>query len=167
MAGIGFDVGWAFSERHMPAVRDAIGSIPTRIFLDVATAPVERDQHEATDLVLRVSGGDVAVRIRKRAALWDCPEWSVRVRSRGGHKTELDKLLGGFCRWYFFGYGDGHDGLFAWWLLDLDVVRSAGVLAETWPRHTNHDGSVGMYIPLSSLAALECIVFDGPNAIAV
>jgi hypothetical protein len=45
-----------------------------------------------------------------------------------------------------------------WWLIDLDKVRSAGILNKEWPTYPNGDGTSGMYIPINYLYLLECIV---------
>jgi hypothetical protein len=159
-----FDKGWAFAERHMPAVRAAIGAIPTRVFFDVDTAPVERDRHEATDLVLRLTGGDVAVRVRSKRSLWkDTPEWSVRWRAANGGRTEIHKLRDGYCRWYLTGYSDGNDGLWMWWLLDLNAVRAACLLEDEslWQIHNNEDGTFGGYLPIRVLEEVDCVAYSG------
>jgi hypothetical protein len=82
-----------------------------------------------------------------------------------GAKTEIDKLREGHCRWYFTGYSDGADGLMAWWILDMDVVRLSGVLVpplwDQWPAHLNDDGSGGVYVPMHELLARGCVVFSG------
>jgi hypothetical protein len=158
-----FSVGWAFAELHMPAVRKALGDLPSKIFFDIETAPAKKDMENATDLILSLSSGDIAVRVRKRH-YWDLQnekgwkhDWSVRAESRG-HKTEIHKLREGFGRWYFMGYSDDDNGkLIGWWLIDLDKVRSLDILEEDWPIYPNMDGTSGMYIPISELTRLDCI----------
>jgi hypothetical protein len=54
--------GWDLSTKMMGAIRDAIGDIPAKCFFDIETASFEKDTTQATDLVLKLSGGDMAVR---------------------------------------------------------------------------------------------------------
>lgn len=148
---------FTFSENHMQAVRDALGELPAKIFFDIQTAPAKRDMEEATDLILSISSGDIAVRIRKNKFL-KFLDWSIRVRSNG-HKTEIDKLKEGFARWYFIGWSsDDEHNLADWYLIDLDKVREHNILNHKYPIYDNYDGTAGMYIPIHTLLLNKCIV---------
>lgn len=150
----------------MGAVRDALGNLPSRIFFDIETAPAKRDMEQATDLILSVSSGDIAVRVRgkhhyKKAIEKFGFDWSIRAYCRG-HKTEIHKLKEGFARWYFYAYSiDDCGKLAAWWVIDMDKVRSENVLARDWPAYPNGDGTSGLYIPIRVLEAMGCIVAKG------
>ena len=162
-----FSQEFGFAELHMPAVRRVLGELPAKIFFDINTAPIKRDMEEATDLVLSVSSGDIAVRIRRRKFYDRCIEkgysldWSIRVQSNG-YRTEIDKLREGFARFYFFAYSeDNKGGIVKWWLIDMDNVRDVDILGENWPVFPNGDGTSGMYIPLSRVDVLGCVVVKG------
>ena len=158
-----FAAGWKFAELHMPAVRKVLGSLPADYFLDFATAPAKQDMQEATDLVIEVSGGTMAVRVRSnkfyRSARGEFYDWSVRCVSHG-RKTEIHKLREGFGDWYFYGYSlDDKGKLAAWWLLDMHRVREEGILdMDNWQVHPNRDGTSGMYIPLRVLEERGCVI---------
>jgi len=158
-----FSQGFAFAELHMPAVRRELGELPMKLFMDIEKAEAKQDMEEATDLILSVSGGDIAVRIRRKK-FWERGviyglDFSVRAVCRG-HLTEIDKLIDGFGDWYFYGYSSDDKGEIAeWWLLDLDKVRESGVLEdEQFPINPNGDGTAGKYIPLDVLEDLGCVI---------
>lgn len=167
-----FEKNWNFAEKHMLAIRKILKQMPAEYFMDFAAAPAQQDMEEATDLILFVEGGTMAVRVR-RHKYWtknnDDPEWSVRFRSRQNKKTEIDKLREGLADWYFFAYSqDDKSELAAWWLVDLSQVRDNGLLddLESWQLaslgwrgpYSNSDGSAGAYFPFDKLEQLGCIL---------
>lgn len=155
---------WNFSERHMKAVRDTLGNLPAKTFFNVETADFKKDTENATDLVLEMGSGDIAVRIRK-SAYRKYGDWTVRSDSNG-HRTEIDKLREGFARWYFMGYSqDDVSRLACWWLLDMDKIRQAGILEKRRKPHTNGDGTAFVAIPIAELERAGCVVASGKNQV--
>lgn len=160
-----FAAGWAFSELHMPAVRAELVRLPAGYFMDFAAAEAKQDMEQATDLVLNIEGGTMAVRVR-RNEFWKKadrygPDWSIRYKSRGGGKTEIHKLQEGYCDWYFYGYSlDDAGALAAYWLIDLYRVREEGLLDREWQVWPNGDQSAGMYVPLAELEAAGCVLHN-------
>jgi len=159
-----FSAGWAFAELHMDAVRNGLGRLPIKYFMDIETAPVRRDMEEATDLVLSISGGDIAVRIRRRK-YWQpdkfAPDLSIRAINRG-FKTEIHKLREGFGKWYFYGFSKDDQGeLLIWWLLDIDKMRDCNIFEDgRYPTYPNGDGTEGMYIPIKELILNGCVIHE-------
>lgn len=155
-----FKRNWKFMLAHMPAVCKVLYALPMGIFLDVNEAEPKQDMEEATDLVLELSGGTMAVRVR-RHRYWNSDyigDWSIRYECHG-HKTEIHKLREGFGDWYFYGYSLDDKGEVAQWhLIDLAKVRSCGLLDEEWDVHPNNDGTAGMYIPIKELYRRDCII---------
>jgi len=159
-----FIENFTFAEKHMPAVRNALGNMPAKTFFDIQTAPTKRDMEEATDLILSVSSGDIAVRIRRNENYLESLkpnrqlDWSVRVKNNG-HKTEIDKLQEGFARWYFMGWSlDDKAELADWYLIDMDKIRKNNIMKRDYPTHSNYDGTVGKYIQIRVLRFNMCIV---------
>jgi len=159
---------WEFMLAHMPAVRKILSSLPVGYFMDFAAAQPQQDMEQATDLVLEIIGGTMAVRVRRRKYLDNAKDfgldWSIRYRN-AGHKTEIHKLREGFADWYFYGYSANDIDAIAYWaLIDLEMVRAAGMLAKEnsykWSMHDNGDGTAGMYIPIIELEKAGCIM-DG------
>ena len=164
-----FAAGWVFAELHMPAVRTALSELPAGIFLDFATADAKRDMEQATDLVLEVGGGTVAVRIRSKRYYNSKPkalDWSVRFES-GNARTEIHKLREGFGDFYFYGYSKDDAGeLEDWWLIDLHTVRERGILeSDRWQVHPNMDkkGTAGGYFPIWLLEEANCVLWSSRN----
>lgn len=158
-----FVKNWDFMLLHMPAVKKVLCDLPAGTFLDILTAEPKRDMNEATDLVVELAGGTLAVRVRRKKHLGFAKrfgfDFSVRCESRG-NKTEIHKLRDGFGDWYFYGYsGDDKGSLAYWWLFDLDKIREDGILNKKWKIHSNGDGTSGMYIPISELG--NCIMAVG------
>lgn len=159
--------GFALEEKMMPYIRSAIGEIPSKYFFDIDKAPIERDQKEATDLIIKLSGGDVAVRVRRYKYKYKdnkplAFDWSVRWRSMYGNKTEIDKLREGFARWYFYAIANEREsGLFEFCLIDVDKVRETNILNDKskWQIYPNGDGSMGGYFPARKLNELGCILW--------
>jgi hypothetical protein len=159
-----FNLEFTFAEAHMPAVKSALGELPSKIFFDIATANAQRDMEEATDLILSVSSGDIAVRVRRHKFICgvyaDKPDWSIRIKNKGC-KTEIDKLKEGFARWYFLGFSlDDRSILADWYLLDMDRIRRNNLMTRDYPVHDNYDGTVGKYIPVRVLSFNLCVVSE-------
>lgn len=162
-----FPENWRFAELHMPAIQQKLMMLPSGVFLDFTKADIKRDYEEATDLILEIAGGTMAVRIRRNKYLEigmrNGFDWSIRYRCRT-HKTEIHKLREGFGDWYFYGYSADDKGkLGAWWLLDLECIREQGILSDSsidaeWPIYDNKDGTAGLYIPMSALQKNHCVI---------
>lgn len=153
-----FRRNWDFMLRHMPAIREALSLLPSGYFLNFSTATPKQDKEQATDLVLEIEGGTMAVRIRRKKYYeWGLRrglDWSIRVKSNGA-KTEIDKLREGFGDWYFYGYSeDNKSGLAYWCLIDLHKTRQSGILENSWMPKDNNDGTAAIYIPIKGL--LDC-----------
>jgi hypothetical protein len=119
----------------------------------VVRAAEEDDQHRATDYVVEIRGGYVAVRHR-----FDTPfrDWTIRAELRSGTETELAKLRGGHAHRYLYLWHDA-DGtrLEDYVLIDLDRVRESGLLEREWPEKWNTDNmSSFIYIPIPDVR--EC-----------
>jgi len=165
---MGFGDNWQLALNHMTAIRGILKELPAKYFLDFATATPQQDMEQATDLILEVPGGTMAVRTRSnkfyQTALTYGFDWSIRYECRG-HRTEIDKLRDGFADWYFYGYSaNDKDAVVAWWLIDLNLVRDEGLLNEStiqslgWPIHDNYDGTAALYVPLRYLEQKNCIL---------
>ena len=159
-----FNKGWRFAELHMPNVRSELGELPMKHFIDIETAIAKRDMEEATDLVITTSGVDIAVRIRrnkfyKKASIFGY-DLSIRAVNKG-YKTEIDKLIGGFGDYYFYGYSDDDNGtIAACCVIDINKMRQCGILEREYPIYPNGDGTSGMYIPITEIRNEGCIIHE-------
>ena len=132
--------------------------------LDVRIADAEADLKRATDFVVTVIGGDVAVRIRRtRCAFRD---WTVRARRDTGADTELAKLQAGYARWYLYCWQSTTGSIGEWILVDLDEVRRQGILAEPRRLIDNYDGTYFVAIPATELCERGLLVAHAVSVIA-
>jgi len=121
----------------------------------VDTAPDAVDCKNATDMVIALTGGDVAVRLRR----WNCKYRDLTIRSHRdtGARTELSKIRDGFCNWYLYGWLNKLGRITEWILVDLGKLRSSGLL-EGQRQISNHDGTYFIAISIPNLIQHDCIV---------
>jgi len=125
--------------------------------LRIQIAPMADDLKRATDLVVTVEGGDIAVRIRRPSCSYR--DLTIRAWRRSGAKTEIDKIRKGFARWYLYAWSDGHYNLADWILVDLDNLRQSGLLNDERPIIYNPDRRTGFKAyTVKELAAQGCLV---------
>jgi hypothetical protein len=128
-------------------------------FVRFEFAPDEADRNRATDFVVRVEGGDVAVRVRSTRR--DFRDVTIRTRRANGVRTELDKLRAGFARWYLCCWSDQAGLIGDWVLLDMDLVRARGLLDRHRREHTGDGGRTFFVgIPVDELRRAGCVVTD-------
>jgi len=127
------DRQWADS--YLPVVAAILKSNAMHL-VNITVAPPEQDATEATDMVVTVTGGTVAVRIRRDECRWR--DLTLRSWRASGHTTELAKVKAGFAKWYLYAWTT-QGRITEWVLVDMDVAR-ATVLQREWPQRTNPDG---------------------------
>jgi len=136
----------------MPQVFDVIrANIGSIVSIDIADDNL--DMKQATDVVVNITAGSVAVRVRTERCKYR--DWTVRSRSLYGGETELSKLKKGFANWYLYAWSTA-GVLSEWMLIDLDKVRSGGILDRPWSEIPNGDGTKFISIPRHVLG--NCIV---------
>lgn len=161
---------WQFMLDHMPAVREALCELPACYFLDFATADPKRDMEEATDLVLKIAGGTMAVRIRRKQYK-NYMDWTIRYKiGNNDIKTEIHKLKEGFADWYFYGYSaDDVNKLDFWCLIDLYRIREEEVLDKDWShtlRHNTDNRTSFISIPIKELFDAGTLIFISDDIFA-
>lgn len=110
-----------WSDQYLPAVRAIVGP------LLLIPAPLERDQTEATDLiVMRARDMTIGVRLRRPGYAGRYPgQFTIRSNRGSGTKTELAKIVEGWGDWLFYGHSDGDAGISEWTLVDLHHLRAS------------------------------------------
>lgn len=124
-------------------------------FLSLEVSNSEKDTQEATDMIIKIEGGDVALRVRNSNLKYR--DFTIRSRSKYGGKTELDKLKEGFGDWYLYGWGAGGN-VNEYVLIDLDKVRSFKLLDIDRNNISNGDGTTFINIEIGELQMIGCIV---------
>lgn len=164
------DKSWA--DAYMPAVRQIVGPL---LLVD---APLERDQREATDLiVLRARDMTIGVRVRRPGYAGRFPgQFTIRAQRDSGAETELRKIVSGWGDWLFYGHAGQRGALDEWLLVDLHALRAAFIrdpsLLHTMDgrrsgKCSNGDGTHFVWLQAGSLPT-GCIIaqFDGARAAA-
>lgn len=134
-------IDWKWADGHMKAIVDVLRQNAMHL-LSIKVASEKQDLKHATDLIISVEGGDVAVRIRRPQYRKRWQDLTIRAWRRGDIPTELHKIREGWADWYLYGWSDGQGCLQDWMLVDLNVMRQSGLLDN--PRITkNRDGRTG------------------------
>lgn len=138
-----FDKNFKWQEDCAPVVLRIANTYKGILVGDFAfrTATYEEDTKHSTDMVLE-GKSCVAVRIRRDRR--SDRDFTIRSRSRGGGKTEIDKLKdGSFAATYYLYIWEGDDGKFSEYLV-LDMKKFIDAYKdhlENKPDIPNGDGT--------------------------
>jgi len=159
-----------FSDRFIPAIKRIVGP------LLLTEAGDFEDQREATDLVvLKLRKVDVRIACRVRTPEFKRfrDEFTFRLRRASGVTTELQKILGGFGDFAFYGHATGPTlEIDPWVYLDLAKFREIfkatgwreGVARGVLGERVNGDG-VTAFAWFKIAAFAECVVARSPGFI--
>ncbi len=125
--------------------------LPHLAILSIATD--ETDKKYATDIEVKLVGGTIAVRLRKP----DCKYRELTLRT-SALKSELDKIKEGYAFRYFYGWVDENGVIAEWILVDLDKLRSSGLLAMFRRPILNGDGTHFIPFTIRELDDVGCII---------
>ena len=151
-----YPVDRQFSDKYLDQIKVILKLNASKI-IDVVIASDEEDMHHATDYILKIDSGTVACRLRRWSKYTVEREWTVRSKRDSGAETELSKLKKGFARWYLYGWLI-NGKIESWMLIDLDKVRSVGILDKQWIEKSNRDGTWFIIIPNVYLNDAGCII---------
>jgi len=146
-----FNDNWSFSEKYMPQVRDILRANAIHL-VSIEVASKQDDLHHSTDLNIKVTGGCVAVRIRRSNKTFR--DLTIRAY-KGGYKTEIDKLREGFADWYLYAWEGQNNNFDDWILVDINILRRAGMLDQSRRVTMNTDGNSG-FVAYSIQELIEC-----------
>jgi len=157
-------IDWDWADGHIGAIVDVLKQNAMHL-LSVHVASQKQDLKHATDLVISVVGGDVAVRIRRPQYRKCWRELTVRAWRKGDIPTELHKIRDGWADWYLYAWSDGNGGLLDWMLVDLDAMRKSGLLDN--PKiQMNKDGRTGFcHFSVGTLKLNSCLVSLCPEEV--
>lgn len=145
----------AFADSYLPEVIEILKRNAMHI-VTIRVAPEEQDIQQATDMLIEVTGGSVAVRVRRPYK--NIRDLTIRSRIRYGGITELAKLRAGYGDWYLYCWTGENEKIAEWILVDINKMRSSRILDEPRPEISNRDGTFFVAIPTSELCANDCIV---------
>jgi len=125
-------------------------------FLSMEISNNEKDMQEATDMIIKITGGDIALRVREPNCKFR--DFTVRSQTRYGNKTEIDKLKEGFGDWYLYGWGDGNSKVNEHILVDIHKLRETKLLEKNRRHIPNGDGTKFISITIDELEQSKCII---------
>ena len=116
-----FETNWNFSEKYIPQVRDILKE-NAMFIVNIEVASPEDDMKHSTDLKVKITAGDVAVRIRR--GKYNYRDITIRA-FKNGYKTEIHKLREGFGDWYLYAWENKEQTeIVDWALIDINKARS-------------------------------------------
>ena len=128
--------------------------------LRFVTASDYKDKKEATDMEPFVdmanNAGSVGVRMRRGDIKYR--DLTLRSWRISNVKTELEKVIEGWGRWYFYGWASGHR-VGEWMVLCMDTLRKSGLLSRDRRIIKNRDNTSGFsVVSFNELSTVKCIV---------
>ena len=146
-----------FAESYLPEIKRILRE-NAMLFISVVKADEERDLEKATDLLVKVENGDVAVRVR-RPTKKQKRDFTLRSWRKSGVKTELQKIREGFGRFYLYIWLDQELEVADWILVDLNALRASGCLKNSLEEILNKDGKTAFVIlSLKKLKNSNCLL---------
>ena len=127
--------GWQSS--YYPQIKSILIENLGKI-VNINIADQEQDMKRATDFVITMTGGNVAVRIR-RDGYYKFHDFTLRSSKSSGYKTELQKIIEGYGDFYLYCWTVGDD-IKKWILVNLEKLRASGVLNNPRKEIANIDG---------------------------
>lgn len=130
-------------------------------FIDIKTASIDRDMKEATDFVINISGGDIAVRLRRNN--YKQRDLTIRHKTtwKKGFEPETWKIYNGFGKWYFYGWIDDDNNITEYIIVDLDIVRENMLITPYQGSYIkNKDGTGFIAIKIEELENVGAILVN-------
>lgn len=153
------DWAWADQKFHIYQIEEILKHNAIHL-IKFEIAPIDKDLKQATDLIVKASGGDIAVRIRRSAYTGIYRDLTIRSWRSSGTETELDKIKKGFCKWYLYAWADKFEVIKDWIFVDLDLLRLSGLINQ-YQTISNHDQKTGFIaIPSTELKNYKCIISE-------
>lgn len=133
-----FQQNWDWQLKHIEQIKEILKSQAFYI-VNIEIATPEEDMKQSTDLKVKITAGDVAVRIRRS----DCRFRDLTIRAKiGNSKTEIHKLREGYGDWYLYAW-TLQERVSEWMLVDLNIMRNQGCFDVTRHITMNKDGYTG------------------------
>jgi len=144
---------WKFQQDYYEQVKTILKN-NSMIFVKVEIADIELDKKQATDFIVIIDGGEIAVRIRRA----NCKYRDLTIRSvNNGYKTEIDKIREGFGRYYLYCWEDEGKEIKSWILVDLNKLRETKLM-ENRVNIPNYDGTEFIAISIDELYRNDCLI---------
>jgi hypothetical protein len=147
------------SDEYIPQMKSIL-KVLLPYWVEITIAPVEQDNQYATDLLVN---GTIAARVRDTATckyLADPKkrDLTLRVHRDTAKKTELEKIIEGYASHYFYSWADKNHNIIEWIFVDLDKLRTSGLLDKERRWIPNGDGTYFVAISKEELYEAKCII---------
>jgi len=146
----------AWADRYTPQVKDILLE-NLRYIATFAPAPRNKDIACIGDFMIAIDTADILCRIRATAHR----DFTLRAWRRSKVDTEVQKIVEGAGRWYFYGWLERDGGAIAeWMIVDLNVLRTTDII-ETKMQSTiaNKDAETAFIaIPRALLEHIGAVV---------
>ena len=107
--------------------------------ITVDIADEQKDMNQATDFIVNIKGGTVAVRTRRNIGN-QYRDLTIRSKRPSGHETELQKIKNGFADYYLYIW-TSENKIVDWWLVDVNKMRESNLLERERIEIWNKDRS--------------------------
>lgn len=149
-----FKDNWNFQLNYYKTVETLLKR-NAEYFISVSVATQEQDMKRATDFVVKIEGGDIAVRIRRKYYKYR----DLTIRSKNGiYKTEIDKLKEGWARYYLYCWETDDSKIDEWMLVDMNMVRTMKLLEGRQEKYNKDGKTAFICIPFHELNNNNCIL---------
>lgn len=150
-----FQRDWNWQEGYLPEVQRIL--LLNAVFLfNVNIASWQQDVKEATDMTLSVQG-QKRIGVRLRRADTGYRDLTIRATRATGVQTELEKILSGMGDAYLYGWTTGRH-ISEWMLIDLERLRSSGLLEMAPIRHNKDLQTSFIAIAYPTLRLYGCVL---------
>jgi hypothetical protein len=136
--GVNFKQDFSWQSKFYPSIKKILMDNASKL-LKIEVANPEQDMKQATDFMVNVKGGRVAVRIRRNVAN-SYRDLTIRSKRPNGSETELQKIKSGFADFYLYLW-TMNDEIIDWWLVDIGKMRTAGLFEKPKMERWNRDRS--------------------------
>lgn len=149
-----FKINWDFQTKYLKQVEGIVYKHITTL-ASVRLGTDDEDMKQATDMVLEIHGGTIAVRVRD--ARYKYRDLTIRSSVPTGNQTEIDKIRAGFADWYIYGWADQQQ-ISEYILVNLAQVRYAKLLETPRRQIRNRDGTTFIAITINELNECGALV---------
>jgi hypothetical protein len=150
-----FNVNWSYSQTYMPAIIQILQSNLMKI-VSIEIANEEDDMKHSTDLKIKMTAGDVAVRIRRPYRTFR----DLTIRAKCGiQETEIHKLRKGYADFYLYLWECDEGDICDWILVDINKMRETRLLYHDKTIRMNRDNYTGFIsFSLDELRQHKCLI---------
>ena len=148
-----FQKNWYWQLEYMDDVKQILKNQSMKI-VNVEIASPEEDMKECTDMKIRITAGDVSVRLRRENCKYR--DLTIRAYNRG-YPTEIDKLRKGYGDWYLYGWLS-NKSITEWMLVDINILRDNECFNKTRHIKMNEDNTGFISISISEIKYHNAIV---------